>query len=57
MRVVHKVSLYSVLLFSLIISLELQVSVTSLVVIAAIALLSSTVSFFSIYNKVMQEEE
>ena len=57
MKVAHKVSLCSTALFSFLFMLEVPVSVPAIAVLAVVVIASSMVSFFYIYNNVMQEEE
>lgn len=57
LKIAHKVSLCSVAALSSICVLELNVSLEAMITLSVVSFLSSTVSFFLIYNEVAKEED
>lgn len=55
LKVAHKVSLCSVAALSSICMFELNVSLMAMIVLSAVSVISSNVSFYLIYNEVAKE--
>lgn len=56
LKVAHKVSLCSVAALSSICMFELNVSLMAMIVLSAVSVVSSNVSFYLIYNEVAKED-